>query len=69
MPALGIRVIPRQESVASPAEVAGLGLWGKLILGSVSRRVHGNVHFRKINHSEMFLFFLFEEEDEKMLTK
>ena len=52
-----------------PAEVAGLGLWGQLILGSVSRRVHGNVHFRKINHSEMFLFFLFEEEDEKMLTK
>ena len=52
-----------------PAEVAGLGLWGKLILGSLSRRVHGNVHFRKINHSDMFLFFLFEEEDEKMLTK
>lgn len=53
-----------------PAEVVGPGLWGKLILGSLSRRVHGNVHFRKINHSDMFLlFFLFEEEDEKMLTK
>lgn len=53
-----------------PAEVVGPGLWGKLILGSLSRRVHGNVHFRKINHSDMFLlFFLFEEEDEKMLPK
>lgn len=53
-----------------PAEVVGPGFWGKLILGSLSRRVHGNVHFRKINHSDMFLlFFLFEEEDEKMLTK
>ena len=31
-----------------PAEVVGPGLWGKLILGSLSRRVHGNVHFRKI---------------------
>ena len=41
------------------AEAAGPGLWGKLILGSLSRRVHGKVHFRKINHSDMFLVFFF----------
>lgn len=42
-----------------PAEVAGLRLWGKLIWGSLSRRVHGDVHFRRINLPDMFLLFFF----------
>lgn len=42
-----------------PAEVAGPGLWGKLVWGSLSRRVQGDVHFRKINLPDMFLLFFF----------
>ena len=42
-----------------PAEAGGLRLWGKLIWGSLSRGVHGDVHFRKIHLPDMFLLFFF----------
>lgn len=42
-----------------PAEVAGRRLWGKLIWGSLSRRVHGDVHFRRSTFQTCFFSFSF----------
>lgn len=53
-----------------PAAAAELGLWGKRAWRPLSRRVQGELHFRKISLSDMFVyFFLSEREDGKMLMK